>query len=178
MLLTSYKAVDGLARRLSGTTTLLVQAREEYPLRRQVEDFLKLRKAGVRPLWLAVGGAWTGLDIGGHDPWARLFDGESIPADQDNVLTDLVIPRLPFGTNQSITHLWRAQNRPGIPWDLLEAAFRFKQGLGRLVRRAGLPQNRRIFVLDGRLEDAGADSAYALFRQAMSLYPVKALATE
>ncbi|RQZ31658.1 hypothetical protein DIE14_01735 [Burkholderia sp. Bp9017] len=178
VLLTSYKAVDGLARRLSGTTTLLVQAREEYPLRRQAEDFLKLRKAGVRPLWLAVGGAWTGLDIGGHDPWARLFDGGSIAADQDNVLTDLVIPRLPFGTNQSITHLWRAQNRPGIPWDLLEAAFRFKQGLGRLVRRAGLPQNRRIFVLDGRLEDAGADSAYALFRQAMSLYPVKALATE
>ncbi|WP_420213416.1 type IV CRISPR-associated DEAD/DEAH-box helicase Csf4 (plasmid) [Burkholderia aenigmatica] len=178
VLLTSYKAADGLAKRMFAANTILVHAREEYPLRRQVHDFLKLRRAGLRPIWLSVGGAWTGLDVGGHDPWTRLFDGEAISADEDNVLTDLVIPRLPFGTNQSITHLWRIQNRPGVPWDLLEAAFRFKQGLGRLVRRAGLPTNRRIFVLDGRLEDACADSAYALFRQAMSSYRVRALPAE
>ncbi|QMI49809.1 type IV CRISPR-associated DEAD/DEAH-box helicase Csf4 [Burkholderia sp. MBR-1] len=178
VLLTSYRAAEGISKRLAGASTFLVEAHENRPLQRQVADFLELRRAGVRPLWLAVGGAWTGVDVGGHDPWARLFEGECIPAADDNVLTDLIIPRLPFGTNQSITHLWRSQNRAGVPWDLLEAAFRFKQGLGRLVRRGGLPANRRIFVLDGRLEDADAGSAYALFKQLMQIYPVKAFPLE
>ncbi|MBR8189106.1 type IV CRISPR-associated DEAD/DEAH-box helicase Csf4 [Burkholderia vietnamiensis] len=171
VLMTSYRTVSGVAKRLAHMEHVLVEAVAGQPLRRQVDKFLGMRRDGRRPLWLAVGSAWTGVDVGGHDPWSRLFDGEKVPAGDDNVLTDLVIPRLPYGTNQSITHLWRMQNRPNVPWEILEAAFRFKQGMGRLVRRQGLPQNRRIFVLDGRLGDPMAASSYALFFQLFTDYP-------
>ena len=102
--------------------------------------------------------------------------GAEIPAEQDNVLTDLVIPRLPFGANQSLTHLWRVKHRPGVPWDLLDASFRFKQALGRLVRRQGLPANQRIFVLDGRLADPLQAPRLAPFGNHLRRYSRKLLA--
>lgn len=123
-------------------STLAVQRRE----------FLNMRKAGKKAIWLATGGAWTGLDVGGHQPWEELF-GETIPAHQDNVLTDLVVPRLPYGLNKSITHATRIDKNPGVPWEMLDAMFTLRQAIGRLVRRSGLPENRRIFLLDGRLND-------------------------
>jgi len=114
--------------------------------------FMYLSKQGHKPLWLATGAAWTGLDIGGHEPWQALF-GEKIPADLDNVLTDLVIPRIPYGLNKSLTHSHRVSTRPGIPWEILDTMFRLKQGFGRLIRRMGLPGNRRLFLLDGRIHE-------------------------
>lgn len=171
-LMTSYASVAGIAKRLEADQLPLVVAVQDYPLERQKEEFLRLRRQGKKPLWIALGGAWTGLDVGGHDPWTHCF-GESLPASEDNVLTDLVIPRLPFGTNQSISHIWRVNNRPGMPWELFETVFRFKQGLGRLIRRSGLPENRKIWVLDGRIQDVNAGATYALFTQMMSNYPVR-----
>jgi CRISPR type IV-associated DEAD/DEAH-box helicase Csf4 len=151
--LTSYDNVAGLGARLEALGVQpLVLAKREFTLKEQATAFLRLRQAGAKPVWLAVGGAWTGLDVGGHDPWARLFGAELAPGD-DNVFTDLVVPRLPFGVNKSITHMFRMQTKPHIQWDLLDALFRLKQVIGRPVRRAGLPQNRRIFLLDGRLND-------------------------
>ena len=35
--------------------------------------------------------------------------------------------------------------------------FRLKQGIGRLVRREGLPANRRITLLDSRIYGDGFD---------------------
>lgn len=128
VLNTSYESVVGLQNRLSRHKVCLVVAKEGFSLQRQSERFLQLTVEGKRPLWLAVGSAWTGLDIGGHEPLERLLGSPQIPAAQDNVLTDLVIPRLPFGTNQSITHLRRKSLNPGMPWDLLDSAFRYLQG--------------------------------------------------
>lgn len=152
VLMTSYSSVATVAEHLGALSERLVVARENFSLRDQGTKFLMLSKSGARPIWIAVGAAWTGLDIGGHDPWQRLF-GEPLPVAQDNVLTDLIIPRLPFGTNRSITHAYRMLHKPAIPWDMLETAFRMRQGIGRLVRRNGLPRNRRVFVLDARLND-------------------------
>ena len=161
MLNTSYEFVLGLQKRLSDLR--LVVAREGLSMQRQSEDFLQLSLAGKKPLWLAVGSALTGLDIGGHEPVQRLLEVPQIPAGEDNILTDLVIPRLPFGTSQSITHLKRKSINQGMPWDLLDAAFRYLQGFGRLVGRRGLPKSRRICVLDGRLDEPMAKQRLALF---------------
>lgn len=67
-----------------------------------------------------------------------------MPAEADNVLTDVVIPRLLFGLNKSVTHEYRIRNEPATPWEIIDMVLRLKQGIGCLVRRAGLPHNRRI----------------------------------
>lgn len=133
---------------------MLVVADGTMSVQTQSRRFLQARKDGLKCIWLAVGGAWTGLDIGGHSPWKILF-GNEIDAALDDVLTDLVIPRIPFRTNQSLAHLWRMRVRPEFPWDYLDAALRFTQGIGRLIRRE-IPSNapkRRIHLLDSRLSD-------------------------
>lgn len=154
---------------------VVIAAKAGVSVRSQGDDFLRASNQGVKPIWLAVGSAWTGVDIGGHDPWERLF-GKQVAAAEDNVLTDLVIPRLPFGTNQSFTHQWRIRTFPNVPWDLFDAALKFKQALGRLVRRAGLPSNRRIHVLDGRLGEASHDGRLAPFERALGRYRALPLA--
>jgi len=62
------------------------------------------------------------------------------------------------------------RDRPGVPWDLLDAALRFLQGIGRLVRREGLSKNRRIYVLDARLSDPEQALRLAPFVRALSKY--------
>lgn len=93
--------------------TVVIFADGHTPIAKQRVQFLKAVHAGQKPLWLAVGGAWTGLDVGGHGPWQEIF-GNALEARDDNALTTLVIPRIPFGTNQTITHLWRKNHRPDI----------------------------------------------------------------
>lgn len=174
VLMTSYRAIELLTKRFATHQPgiPIVAASSSSPLMQQRARYLRLKYDGMRPLWLALGGAWTGLDVGGHDPWRELF-GEALASDQDNVLSTLVIPRLPFGTNQTITHLWRKNQKPGTPWELYEAAFRFKQGLGRLVRRPGLPTNREIYVLDGRLADPAFAMTAPIFERIMAKYQVR-----
>ena len=112
---------------------------------------------GSKVLWLAVGAAWTGLDIK-HDP---------------NLLTDLVIPRLPFGQNRTTTHDARVQRTGGWSSELMNAVMFYRQGIGRLVRQEGLPKNRRIFVLDARINDAGFAGNAAIFKNENAVYPQK-----
>lgn len=153
LLATSYGTIEALSELLPDEIRLnLVKASRDTSLATQRTRFLSLANAGKKPLWLAVGNAWTGLDVGGHKSWAELF-GEEIPASEDNVLTTLIIPRLPFGTNRTVTHLARIERRKKGNWEVMETFFRTKQGIGRLVRREGLPANRRIYILDGRLND-------------------------
>lgn len=163
VLNTSYETVAGLRDRLLKQHPRIICAAEGFSVASQAKRFLEVHDNGEKALWLAVGGAWTGLDIGGHEPRVNLLGKPMLNAEQDNVLCDLVIPRLPFGTNNSITHLRRILTRPSIPWDLLDAGFRFRQALGRLVRRQGLPRNRRIWVLDGRLAEPDAPARLAVF---------------
>lgn len=153
VLMTSHSSVEMLASILpSDIRMALVVASPDTSLSVQRTRYLMHVHLGRKPVWLAVGGAWTGLDVGGHGPWGALF-GEELSPEEDNVLTDLVIARIPFGTNKSMTHMTRLERNSAVPWEALEATFRVKQGMGRPVRRDGLPPNRRIFILDGRLND-------------------------
>lgn len=166
VLMTSYSSAQGLAQRLDPNITSKIVASTKHSLVEQMNHFVKRRLTGEKTIWIAVGSAWTGVDINGasygiEDP------------QQDNMLTDLIIPRLPFGLNKSMTHKTRTESLSSVPWELLDAAMRFKQGLGRLVRREGLPNNRRIFVLDGRFSDPAFENYLSHFKRVMAPYTLK-----
>ena len=103
--------------------------------------YMEQARAGLRPIWVATGAAWTGLD---------LLDDENT-AENDFALTDLIIPRIPFWLNQSSTHLHRYQYQ-GFRAEAMESFFTLRQGIGRLIRREGV-KRRRIHLLDPRLSD-------------------------
>jgi ATP-dependent DNA helicase DinG len=106
----------------------------------QKGEFVRMHAARMRPVWLATGPAWTGLN---------LRDEAAKTAEQDTLLTDLVILRAPIGQNRSSTQ--RTRRRAwGFTADVFEASIRLRQGIGRLVRRPGV-KFRRLWVLDSRL---------------------------
>jgi CRISPR type IV-associated DEAD/DEAH-box helicase Csf4 len=132
----------------------------------QRRSYLKLALDGKKPIWLALGNSWTGINLSGGDAMKAVF-GVEIPAEEDNVLTDLIIPRLPFGINKSITHTYRVLHRKKIPWELIDTLLRLRQGIGRLVRRQGVPKNRRIHILDARLCDDSLKSMMPSVKKAL-----------
>jgi CRISPR type IV-associated DEAD/DEAH-box helicase Csf4 len=121
---------------------LLIVQQEGHPLNEARSRFLALAAQRKRPLMLALGGAWTGLDL----------SLPGVPPDEDNVLTDLVIPLAPLGVNRSITQEHRRRRR-GVLVDAMAALVVFRQGIGRLVRAEGIPTNRRLHFLDARMHD-------------------------
>lgn len=99
--------------------------------------FRLLHGEGVRPIWIALGAAWTGLDI---------RDKES---ENDTLLTDLVIACCPVGMNRTNTMNARIGARKMQPI-IKEALMMLKQGLGRLMRD-GKQTGRHLWFLDGRI---------------------------
>ena len=141
VLLTSYEIANRIfALTKTRYSDRLVIASKDVSQVEQKSRYIELYRAGVKPVWIAVGGAWTGLN---------LVD-ENVSAANDLLLTDLVIPRLPLKMNQSITHEARV-SRFGWMMEVNETMMLLKQGIGRLVRREGILCNRRIFILDSRL---------------------------
>lgn len=138
VLLTSYETLSALADLLAETLgdRLVVQQRDAF--RQALDQYRRLHGNGKRPVWLATGPAWTGLDL----------SDKKVPPEEDTLLTDVIIPRVPFGTEHSRTHRIR------MSWmhtaDRDRAAFQCKQGMGRLVRRRGL-RGRRLWMIDGRI---------------------------
>lgn len=100
------------------------------------------------------------------------------PGRLDNVMTDLITRKLPFGLNRSMTHRTRIERSTGVPWELLDTSMRSKQGLGSLVRCEGLPKNRRFFVLDGRLNDPIFKNYLGHIRRIMAAYPARTWSRE
>lgn len=170
ILMTSYEAIKRLSSLLGDALPYKIVASPDHPLAEQRQRFMASAGTGNRPVWLALGAAWTGLDVNGADI--------GIPADADNLLTDLVIPRIPFSLNRSMTHHYRTATNDKVPWELLDTAMRLKQGLGRLVRREGLPGNRRIHVLDGRVNDPRFDGYLSLLNRIMGVYPLRRFAPQ
>ena len=144
VLCTAYSQIAGLAEALKTIglpSSRLVVHSGHMPSSKLV--FEKLARQGVRPVWLSLGAAWTGLDV---------REGKDVPPKKDKLLTDLVITRIPVGLNRSNTMMSR-MDRIGFRPVAQEALLLFKQGLGRPIRRAGLV-GRRIWILDGRMQHA------------------------
>lgn len=150
VLLTSYERLRLLEERLRQVPELAgrVIAQEQLflPMAQALNLFKNRALAGDRPIWLGLGSAWTGIDIRDE----RFGDDE---AGRDMLLTDVVIPAIPFGLNQTTTQAARV-NFSGFHAQAVEAVNTFCQGIGRLVRREGL-RDRRLWVLDGRLAGGG-----------------------
>lgn len=162
VLCASYGAVEALATRLEAPLgpRLLVQ-RRGVGFGRWITVYRDMG-AAARPVWLATGPAWTGLDL----------RDKTQPPETDRLLSDLVVTRIPIlpsaesgGSKAYRDYAMRT-----------EAALRFRQGLGRLVRAEGLP-DRRLWVLDGRLWSARPwDRALAApCLRTLARYPKRAL---
>lgn len=88
-----------------------------------------------RPIWLATGRSWQGLDLRSDD-------------DQE-LLTDLIIVNIPFGVSGSVGAHKRIEKigfHNVVPYEL---AIKLKQGIGRLKREDD-DTKRHIWLLDNR----------------------------
>ncbi len=141
-LCTAYRDIDALRLRLLAAHVpedRVIAQQPNVKLSATLDAFRAAHAKGLRPVMLGLGGAWTGIDL--TDP--------SVPPERDNLLTDLVIVRMPVGLNRTNSALARIE-RSGTASISNEALLTFKQGLGRLIRRTGVT-DRRIWILDGRI---------------------------
>lgn len=171
VLLTSHADRDAISQRLvarMGTDPVVTQD-PGRPMDAVKADFLARRRRGVVAALLGVGACWTGLDLSDPDP--------SIPPERDQVITDLMIPRLPIGTNRTLTHLARKRRLDGIGGrsqkaEMIATAVTLRQGVGRLVRRQGVTA-RVLHMLDGRLTrtDGAWPSYRGLADRILGVYP-------
>jgi CRISPR type IV-associated DEAD/DEAH-box helicase Csf4 len=144
ILCTSYTQVEKLAQFLLdrdvGVWRIVEQKRggKFSDLRLK---FIESAHKGQRPIMLALGAAWTGVDF-----MDERFSGAP---EKDMLLTDLAIVRCPIGLNRSYAMLERFDKQGTYPISC-EALLVLKQGLGRLIRQDGV-KDRHIWFLDGRL---------------------------
>lgn len=167
VLTTSYRMIEALKERLEdeldGRLIVSVQGRRLVEL---ADEFLDAAVAGKRPVWIATGAAWTGLDLSGSRR------GILRPAD-DNLLTELAITNVPFRTNRSLSHESRIKR--GGNFETVDTYIKMKQGLGRLVRNPSpsLPANRRLWFLDGRIYEIRSRARMAIFAGLLNPYERK-----
>lgn len=145
LLSTSYETIELLEELLEGLEDRVVAQRPGVPFANTRQRFLDLVAAGNRPVWLATGQAWTGLDLG------------------DN-LSDLIVTRLPFPGRGSRVSAGRGASK-------YDTAFTFRQGNGRLVRGEGAGE-KRLWVADGRIWLKSGRKAvfYEIFREILGVY--------
>ncbi len=140
VLCNSYADTEALGSRLDAIKRRLIVQTRDHSVKTLTVLFKAQARDGKRPVWIATGPAWTGLN---------LRDDLAENASDDRILTDLVITRSPMGRNRTAAHMSRVSTL-GFEHELLDAAFTLRQGLGRLIRREGL-KDRRIWFLDGRI---------------------------
>lgn len=146
ILCTSYVQTAGLAQKLrvlGVSADRIVEQISGQKFEAFRQEFIARHKKGLRPIFVALGGAWTGLDLADKD----FPDGKD--AEKDLLLTDLVVARAPIGLNRSNPMQARVERRGTDPI-AKEALLMFKQGLGRLIRREGVT-DRHLWVMEGRL---------------------------
>jgi len=131
VLCTSYQQIDTIAKKLNSGK--VIQQKPGQSVRSLANKYLAAYRAGKKPVWVATGSAWTGIDITDFE----------VAAEDDNAIQQLIIVRLPFEqvVNTESANFYDVVSR---------CLFRLKQGIGRLVRRPGRT-NMRIAILDGRL---------------------------
>lgn len=141
VLCTSFHNAQSLAQRLSTTLgNRLVLQTATSSASTCASQYRLLYQQGIKPVWIGLGAAWTGINLSDDDQ----------PAEKDWMLSDLIISRLPLGINRSLTHERRVAVA-GFSIVAQEAAWQLRQGLGRLVRREGIPK-RKLWVLDVRVD--------------------------
>lgn len=167
VLLSGYERLAGLAVAIRShqqsshmASRLIVQNRHQGAAA-CIGQFKTAARAGLKPIWLATGSAWTGLDLADD----HLSDDR---AAEDILLTDLIMPNVPFGLIRTTTHVARVK-RTGFGSEAIVTQRQFRQGLGRGVRREGL-KYRRLWVLDGRLQHPASAGYTSDLRRVLTAY--------
>lgn len=155
VLVPSFGDVEGIREAVKVPKAVLCWQDREMGVREARERFLALSAKGKRPVWIATGGAWASLDL----------SDQSVKASEDTLLTDLIIPRIPFGLSRGSTYEVR-RAKIGFGADVNDAYFLLRQGFGRLMRRKGL-RHRRVWFLDTRPEKR---KGYAIFSKFLETY--------
>lgn len=135
VLCNSYATLNALGSLLRttevGERVLIGSELTHFPqMKAQYKDAYK---KGERPVWLATGRAWTGVDLSDHDS----------PAGEDHLLSDLVITRLPFASPIHGESEFDYRDKTH------QCLMKLNQGAGRLVRRKGSP-DKNLWILDAR----------------------------
>lgn len=135
VLLTAYRDIDGLAQRLAPRLgPRLIEYAPASRLSAQREAFVNAAVAGERPIWLATGAAWTGINL---------------TAAGESQVSDLVIARLPVGLHRSIAQAVHSRGRARFEAKATETYWQTAQGIGRMVR-SPKDKDRHLWVLDAR----------------------------
>src|SRR3989344_1298446 len=161
VLCTGYERASIIAKALAsaiGSPERIIEQRPSTGVDGMAHAFREKSRMGINPIAVATGGAWTGLDLSDND----------VEPKDDFLLTDLVITAIPFNTQRSFLHAQKVQ-RVGMQVEINYALRKFTQGVGRLIRRPGL-QQRRLWILDGRLESVRAATYSSRFLSSMSRY--------
>lgn len=134
ILASSHDVVDLLSKLINDETygRLVSKSGSRKTSFEQAEKAFKQNK---RPVWLATGRAWTGLD---------LYDAEN-----PSLLTDLAVINLPFGMNNTVSSIKRIERQGFSNIEPYDVAIRAKQAIGRARRRDDNTQ-RKIWILDNR----------------------------
>lgn len=141
ILCTSFLNADQLALRLKGALgDRLITQSSSMSASMCAMRYKTLYQQGIKPVWIGLGSAWTGIDL----------SDESVEPENDHMLTDLIVTRLPFGANRTIMHERRVRIA-GFSVVIQEASWHLRQGIGRLVRRKGAVF-KNLWVLDSRLD--------------------------
>lgn len=145
VLCTSFQNTEQLAKRLAVTlgSRLIIQSQNKSASACAVQ-YKALYRSGLKPVWLGLGAAWTGIDLSDED----------VPPQEDRMLTDLIITRMPLGISRTMMHERRVRIY-GFSIVLQEAIWHLRQGLGRLVRREGVV-SKNLWILDSRLSGSEA----------------------
>lgn len=170
VLLTAHSDREAIGALLGASVPkdCLVMHREGLALDAVKSQFLQVLAEGKRPILMAVGSAWTGLDISSASLAKRL--GRSLHASEKHALTDLVIANAPVKTNRTLTHQWRCQWSKGFA-DIIATVILLRQGIGRLVREDDLPRrSRKLHFLDARINDPHWNGYFAPIRKVLAAY--------
>ena len=139
---------------------LILQSRS-LPVSSCAARFRAMGAEGKRPIWIATDTAWSEIDLSNRE----------IPDDrahEDILLTDLIIPALPFGMGHGIAHRIRKQ-KTGFSAEVAETLRKTRIGIARLMTRDGV-KDRHIWLLDGRLVDPAAANYTANVRRWLVRY--------
>lgn len=150
VLCSSYEIINMLTNSVNAETySRLITQSPITPFRKHENKF----RLSKRPVWLAVGQAWTGLNLKSND--------------NPHLLTDLIIPTIPFGMKRTVSHIRRIAKWGFEQIEPFEAAIQLKQGIGRLKREDDNVQ-RHLWVLDNRAI-AGAKANLKHYRVPMKV---------
>lgn len=163
VLCSSYDDIDAFASKLQSLENRLIIQKRRGRFSADRETYLTMAAGNRRPVWLALGTAWTGLDLSDPTKYGKT-------AKDDNFLTDLVVARIPFSPMLSATgkrlRLGTSTYRQTLSFT--EAAFMFRQGIGRLVRKPGM-QEKHLWVLDPRVWTRDK-KLYGVFLRILDVY--------